>query len=1076
MKAKQIKMYCFGRSCIKDGIIASENLEDYQITLTESFLTWAYEHYKNIKLEAGQLVEEIIKVLLPNTEEEAKDEWDHGLELNGKVYFAWFATPGGMKQESFAGKCETFFIREDFITFATEFEALISLGKFKEIEASMAEICINKDVLSRLSLGVSNCQKAGNMPDFIVLPQQTFHIIKDYKTIEKFTEQVEDKKGKMVDQVDYNLVDYHFEDDIDVFDGGAIATPKVFNQIQQELGLDYPMEFAIIRGYGIGIKGMITKFNIIKYLSVFYKGDTEYCKKVDDQFYLLDMWKEWQLVTDNMMLLNESMVKLAKYYKLENCENMDTYKQRIASVDAKYKDIIGKLYVTKVNKRDEDIEDYRRLNYQLLTALALSKKDYLDLIKEDVKTYRKILKPFSKDSDKDEWLVSIDTIRLFFKNIIKGDNEDSEEFQDEIKNITHNVVTKCEELLNVSEEFINLKFVKNNLAKLIEKKCRELACGKVTAKANYQYIAIDPISYMNFAMNRDQGENGLSAGGFYSSVCKDGEIRTIARNPLCAYSEVHNVKFVRNVFLDNYFSPCRELIYFNQKSDILALMSSADTDGDACTVIDSDIIRNAVVTPKDGKYFINKDDGHKELMVYNAENRFLATYRASGNLIGKIALKSASINSDSQQTYDYYDIANNKFVLNVSLNEEEKKQAKEKIESGEWITTYKASEQHREHIKQRFFENEKDIYIVLYNAMVSIDAPKTLYFPSPEDMEIINKKYDRKARFLQYKENKADVVDSQYKYTFGLLDSISRVIKKNLLSEIDGVMTKFDNKAELIQGKLINGDYSISDYPMCLEEIEKLYKDYTEERQAVEKENYSKRRKETKHRDWSIENSSWSQWEESEYDATIAAIKSEKYKQIKEIDAKFIVIADEILKKYDIATIANSIGNLKNCTEDFIINLFFPVFGYLNVKLQNSRYVYKKAEDGDISYLYEKYKKIQVESIDNSDIVKNLHLEEKSRLKVIDIKVDVRVRVLEDGAVELIESELEANGQIVFDIKVADNKVILVKDEKDMLEVFPEFIQIKEYSLLNLNTIKFEILVNVAPSRKSLKLTATEIN
>src|SRR5665648_371957 len=1076
MKAKQIKIYSFGRSNIKDGIIASENLEDNQITLSESFLMNALECYKNIKIEDGQLIEEIIKVLLPNTEEKALEEWNNGLLFNDKVYFAWFATPGGMKQEKAMGKCETFFIREDFFNFAVEFEALISLGKFKEIEASMAEICINKDVLSRLSLGVSNCQMAGDMPDFIVLPQPLFHIIKDYKTIEKFTEQVEDKKGKMKDQVDYNLVDYHFDHDIDVFDGGAIATPKVFNQIQKELGLDYPVEFAIIRGYGIGIKGMITKFNIIKYLSVFYKGDTEYCKKVDDQFYLLDMWKEWQPVTDKMMLLNESMVKLAKYYKPENSENLDTFKQRIASVDPKYKNIIGKLYVTKVNKRDEDIEDYRRLNYQLLTALALSKKDYLDLIKEDVKTYRKILKPFSKDSDKDEWLINIDTIRLFFKNIITSDNEESEEFLEEIKNITHSVVNKCEELLNVSEEFINLKFVKNNLAKLIEKKCRELACGKVTAKAKYQYIAIDSISYMNFAMNRDQGENGLSAGKFYSSDCKDGEIRTIARNPLCAYSEVHNVKFVRNVFLDNYLSPCQELIYFNSKSDILALMSSGDQDGDACTVLESDIIRNAVVLPEDGKYFINKDDGHKELMVYNAENRFLATYRASGNLIGKIALKSASINSDSQQTYDYYDVANSKFVLNVSLNEEEKKQAKEKIESGEWITTYNASEQHREHIKQRFFENEKDIYVVLYNAMVSIDAPKTLYFPSPEDMEIINKKYGRKARFLQYKENKRDVVDSQYKYTFGLLDSVSRIIKKNLLSEIDGVMTKFDNKAELIQGKLINGDYSISDYPMCLDEIEKLYKDYTEERQAVEKENYSKRRKETKHRDWMIENSSWGQWEESEYDATIAAIKSEKYKQNKEIDAKFIVIADEILKKYDIVTIANSIGNLKNCTEDFIINLFFPVFGYLNVKLQAHRYVYKKAEDGDLSYLYEKYKKIQVEAIDNSDIVKNLHLEEKSRLKVIDIKVDIRARVLDDGAVELIESELEEHGSIVFDIKVMEDKVILVKDDKDMLEVFKDWIQIKEYSLLNCTTIKFEILVNMAPSRKSLKLTATELN
>jgi hypothetical protein len=1071
-------MYSFGRSSIKDGTITStpESLEDNIVTLTESFLTLALECYKNEELEDGQLIEEIIKVLLPNTEEEAKNEWDNGLELNGKKYFAWFASPGGMKQESFAGKCETFFIREDFFNFAVEFEALISLGKFKEIEASKAEICINKDVLSRLSLGVSNCHMAGDMPDIIVLPQPYFHIIKDYKTIEKFTEQVEDKNGKMVDQINYKLVDYHFDDKIDVFDGGGIATPRVFNQIKNELKLNYDIEFAIIRGYGIGIKGMITKFNILKYLDVFYKGDTEYCKKVDDQFYLLDMWNGWQLVTQNTMLLNESMVKLAKYYKPENDENMDTYKQRVADVDPKYKDIIGKLYVTKVNKRDEDIEDYRRLNYQLLTALALSKKDYMALLKEDVRTYKKILKPFYKDSDKDEWQINIDAIRLFFNNIVKNDNEESEEFQEEAAHIVANVVTKCEELLNISEEFINLKYVKNNLAKLIEKKCRELACGKVTAKAKYQYIAVDPISYMNYAMHHDQGENGLNAREFYSADCNKSDIRTIARNPLCAYSEVHNVKFVRSVFLDNYLSPCRELIYFNQKSVILALMSSADCDGDACTVIDSDIIRNAVVTPSDGKYFINKDDGHKELMAYNKENRFYATYKASGNLIGKIALKSARINSDSQQTYDYYDVGNDKFILSSDLNEEEKKQTKEKVESGEWITTYNASEQHREHMRQRFYDNELDIYIVLYNAMVSIDAPKTLYFPSPEDMEIINKKYGRKARFLQYKENKRNVISGQYKYTFGLLDSVSRLIQKKLLNEINEIITEFDNRAELLQQKLINGDYSVSDYNTFLEAIEKIYKDYTEERKAANNECYKEMREETKRRDWSIENSSWSQWEEDEYNATIVVLKSAKYKKYKEIDAKYIVLADEILKNYDIVTISNAIGNLKKCTEDFIINLFFPVFNYLNMKLQANRYVYKKADDGDITYLYEKYKKIQVEPIDNSDIVKNLHLEEKSRLKVIDIKVDIRARVLDDGVVELIKLELEANGQIVFDIKVSDNKVILIRDEKDMLEVFSDWFQINEYSLLNCKSIKFEILVNVASTGKSLKLTATEIS
>ncbi|WP_243881294.1 recombinase family protein [Rummeliibacillus suwonensis] len=179
--------------------------------------------------------------------------------------------------------------------------------------------------------------------------------------------------------IDYKLVDVHFDDKVEMFDGGAIATPDVFIQIQKSLKLDYPVEFAIIRGYGIGIKGMITNFYIIGYLNDVYEKDTEYFRKSDGNYQFKDMWNEWQTVTENTMLLNESMVNLAKYYDADQGENMSTYKQRVNEVDPKYKDIIGKLYVTNVNKRDEDIEDYRRTNYQLINALALSKADYVEL-------------------------------------------------------------------------------------------------------------------------------------------------------------------------------------------------------------------------------------------------------------------------------------------------------------------------------------------------------------------------------------------------------------------------------------------------------------------------------------------------------------------------------------------------------------------------------------------------------------------------------------------------------------------------------------------------------------------------
>lgn len=191
MKQNQIKVYRFERDCIANGVITSADLEENKITLTDSFLTFALECYTDKKLESGQLVDAFIKVMLPDSEEAAKLEWENGLVLNDKKYYAWFATTGGMKREV-DGKCETIFIREDYKLFAKEFEELISLGKFKEIEQSKKMICINKDILSRISLGVSSCYPAGAMPNIIVLPQSRFRIVKDYKTLEKFIVKVDD--------------------------------------------------------------------------------------------------------------------------------------------------------------------------------------------------------------------------------------------------------------------------------------------------------------------------------------------------------------------------------------------------------------------------------------------------------------------------------------------------------------------------------------------------------------------------------------------------------------------------------------------------------------------------------------------------------------------------------------------------------------------------------------------------------------------------------------------------------------------------------------------------------------------
>ena len=147
MKERQIKIYGFDKDSISEGVISSEELESRIVTLPDCFFVQAYECYSGITLSDGDLITGIIKVVLSKDEEEAKKEFMEGLKFGDGTYKGWIAPTGGMKDESKHGKCETIFIREDIYDFTKEFEKLISLGKFEEIEKKAEEVCINKDIL-----------------------------------------------------------------------------------------------------------------------------------------------------------------------------------------------------------------------------------------------------------------------------------------------------------------------------------------------------------------------------------------------------------------------------------------------------------------------------------------------------------------------------------------------------------------------------------------------------------------------------------------------------------------------------------------------------------------------------------------------------------------------------------------------------------------------------------------------------------------------------------------------------------------------------------------------------------------
>lgn len=188
-----------------------------------------------------------------------------------------------------------------------------------------------------------------------------------------------------------------------------------------------------------------------------------------------------------------------------------------------------------------------------------------------------------------------------------------------------------------------------------------------------------------------------------------------------------------------------------------------------------------------------------------------------------------------------------------------------KLESKEWVKSWHVPEEHKAFMRKRFVENEKDIYTVLYNAMVSIDAPKTLYFPDKEDMKVIDDKYDKQAYFLRYKVAENDVIPIFFDTKIGLLDRATSYVESALLSVIREQYKEYGSNHELLQSLLINGDYDIDTYEQCKIEMKNLYKNYACAREGISKEKSRNSWRETKNREELIDDEQWNKYDEEDY-------------------------------------------------------------------------------------------------------------------------------------------------------------------------------------------------------------------
>ena len=248
-------------------------------------------------------------------------------------------------------------------------------------------------------------------------------------------------------------------------------------------------------------------------------------------------------------------------------------------------------------------------------------------------------------------------------------------------------------------------------------------------------------------------------------------------------------------------------------------------------MVDNEIIKNAVVIPKDKKYFISLADGLKVPCKFDDEGRFKATYTPSGNLIGDVAIMGASVNNNSQQFKTYYNPKHSKFysyleignllIKNEKVNIENKTEEEQHkivtsyikdilIEKGTLVYSSTVDKEIvRKKINQQYYENEKDIYSLLYVSSLVIDSPKTMNVIDVKAYtRVIQDKYKRKANFLQYSKRLEDVKEKDYSYlTNSLLDNFGEKVQKELLDTIVKRKKNFNDNANLLQEQLINEKY-----------------------------------------------------------------------------------------------------------------------------------------------------------------------------------------------------------------------------------------------------------------------------
>lgn len=1018
------------------------------ITLGRNFMLDIFEIYMSNKLNKQDYrlekhIEEIIKVHIPQSDDDALDVLENGIDFDNNHYVYLSTSAGLMKKADmeFKTESEAFFIEDTYKEFKDVFEDAISLGNIEKKKGT--ELCINKDIVARISLALSSGERV-HLPGIkrIILPEMTYKFVNNYLQFPSKT--VKNEKDEKIEVLDLDKVKYAYESEDKnlvlepytnpvnhiALDGAGFISEELINKVKKQLNykhkenIDYSLSWIGIRELGLQSKGLLVKFDWKRYL-----------REVHDlkELWVADRWGKKHDLFKVDIIMNESQCKWAKWF--DSYEEYENLINKFAAKDERYKELFESFYIIKYSK--EKADSVCESNYQVMSNLALTADELNEIAKESEAIYKKAI-----EGD------------LAIRRILMGDI--ARENQTELS-----ASTKAHRLLQHDIKFNETKMIKDVVDNLINKKIHMLAGASIYLNnSNYKTAMKDPISYIDSLIEPkydDKGnllakisENGLKEHTNYVP----GEIgkRVLARCPLNSPGENIKTELVQNKLLDKYFGHLSNDIIFYAFDDNMMLQSGMDEDLDITLCIDNEIIYNAVIEDKvDGViwHFRNQFDGGSNKQIYDKENKNLyqAIVKGRGNKIGQLSNIGAICSNRMQlqlpewqcedELMSEFGIREHLYNKYKNMEGINKKDINELVERDYKLGISKCNKvpydtkDHRQNIIDNFQKERVNLYFLLYAQMKAIDSPKTGLNIDQEIefiKEYIKSKDEDKPRYIYHAKYKK--IDKTVKYrdtqdSNSLLNNFCRRINESYGYKARELYDIDYNDRYLI--KILRDINAEVPYELK-EKLTKLNNDWHEERANLEESITLEKLSETKKTDIRYKvDKEFKENIDDEFNRCIFERKPKVAKIELDIQKRY---ENEIKWHYTKEEILRAAGDVKgnkvvkfnnkaNITSTFIMKfLFDELDAYLLEKNNKEGSIYVECTNGDNRFLFKNYKKTDIElkgltlgkdQLINAAVSRKVNVIVKTNIRGMELKEDVIQGlthiVVENGEVFKYENE-----------------------------------------------------------------------